>query len=153
FLSEDEVDALLGHLSRRGAQAGPGGRVPRAGEGIIPAPLFSGLRNSEVCGLALATTGIGTSPSPVPGAGTPPEERDVFVPRELRELVGRFVKEVRPNLLGEGISPRDLSQPLVMNEGGRPYERTGLYRRVVRILTEAGLRERASVQLLRHTYG
>ncbi len=32
-------------------------------------------------------------------------------------------------------------------------ERTGLYRRVVRILTTAGLGDRASVQLLRHTYG
>ena len=43
--------------------------------------------------------------------------------------------------------------PLVLNERGKPYERTGLYRRVVRILTEAGLGSRASVQLLRHTYG
>ena len=34
-----------------------------------------------------------------------------------------------------------------------PYDRTSLYRRVVRILTSAGLGDRASVQLLRHTYG
>ena len=39
------------------------------------------------------------------------------------------------------------------NERGKAYERTALYRRVVRILTDAGLGDRASVQLLRHTYG
>ena len=41
----------------------------------------------------------------------------------------------------------------MFNERRQPYERTGLYRRVVRILTAAGLKDRASVQLLRHTYG
>jgi integrase/recombinase XerD len=41
----------------------------------------------------------------------------------------------------------------VFHERRRPFERTGMYRRVVRILTAAGLGERASVQLLRHTYG
>ena len=153
FLSEDEVDALLAHLARRVRQAGPGDSVTRVDEVVIRALLFSGLRNSEFCGLALANTVIGTGRSLFQVRGTPREDRDVFVPDELSELIRRFVKEIRPHLLPERILPRDLSQPLVMNERGRPYERTGLYRRVVRILTEAGLRERASVQLLRHTYG
>ena len=47
----------------------------------------------------------------------------------------------------------DDEAPLFVTERGRAFERTGLYRRVVRVLTEAGLGERASVQLLRHTYG
>ena len=42
---------------------------------------------------------------------------------------------------------------MVCHERRRPFERTGLYRRVVRVLTAAGLESRASVQLLRHTYG
>ncbi len=61
--------------------------------------------------------------------------------------------DLRPNLLPDGVDPDDPQRPLVFNERRRPYERTGLYRRVVRILTEAGLGDRASVQLLRHTYG
>jgi len=85
--------------------------------------------------------------------GTPREDRTVFVPRELSRIVRRYVSEIRPRCLGAGQSPKDMSLPLVVNERGRPYERTGLYRRVVRVLGEAGLGARASVQLLRHTYG
>jgi site-specific recombinase XerD len=153
FLSEDDVDSLVAHLSEkvRGAESGDIG--PRVDELIIRALLFSGLRNSEFCGLTLANTCIGTGQSLFQVRGTPREDRDVFVPRELSDLIRRFVKEIRPQSLPEGASPRDLSLPLVLNDRGRPYERTGLYRRVVRILTEAGFKDRARVQLLRHTYG
>jgi integrase/recombinase XerD len=153
FLSEDEIDALLVHIAFAARQAEPDDVGPRVDEVIIRSLLFSGLRNSEFCGLALANTVIGTGQSLFQVRGTPREDRDVFVPSGLSELIRRFAKEIRPQTLPDGVSPRDLSQPLVLNERGRPYERTGLYRRVVRILTEAGLKERASVQLLRHTYG
>src|SRR4029077_5462721 len=59
----------------------------------------------------------------------------------------------RPKLCSGSIDPTDLTLPLILNERGRPYERTGLYRRVVRIFPAAGVGDRASVQLLRHTYG
>jgi len=153
FLSEDEIDSLLAHLSRRVGRAEREDVTPRVDEVIVRALLFSGLRNSEFCGLTLAQTVIGTGQSLFQVRGTPREDRDVFVPGELSDLLGRFAKEFRPKTLPEGVSPRDLTLPLVLNERGRPYERTGLYRRVVRILTEAGLKDRASVQLLRHTYG
>ncbi len=153
FLSEDEIDALLDHLSRKVRLGEPDAVTARVNEVIIHSLLFSGLRNSEFCSLTLANTVIGTGESIFRVEGTPREDRTVFVPRELSDLIRRFVKEIRPQLLPEGASSRDLAQPLILNERGRPYERTGLYRRVVRILTEAGLQERASVQLLRHTYG
>ncbi|MGE5192242.1 MAG: tyrosine-type recombinase/integrase [Deltaproteobacteria bacterium] len=153
FLSEDDVESLLAHLSEKVRRAEPGDIAPRVDELIIRSLLFSGLRNSEFCGLVLANTCIGTGQSLFQVRGTPREDRDVFVPGELSDQIRRFVEEIRPQCLPEGVSPRDLSLPLVLNERGRPYERTGLYRRVVRILTEAGLKERASVQLLRHTYG
>ena len=60
---------------------------------------------------------------------------------------------MRPRLVPDDVDEDDPGQPLVFNERRRAYERTGLYRRVVRILKDAGLGERASVQLLRHTYG
>jgi site-specific recombinase XerD len=103
--------------------------------------------------LTLANTVVGAGESVFLVRGTPREDRTVYVPAELSGLIRRFVSEIRPHCLPAGASPNDLSMPLVLNERGRPYERTGLYRRVVRILTEAGLKERASVQLLRHTYG
>lgn len=153
FLSEDESDALLAHLARKVRDADPDAVSARVDEVIIHALLFSGLRNSEFCSLTLANTIIGTGESIFRVEGTPREDRTVYVPHELSVLIRRFVKEIRPQLLPEGASARDLSQPLILNDRGRPYERTGLYRRVVRILTEAGLKSRASVQLLRHTYG
>jgi site-specific recombinase XerD len=153
FLLEDDVDALLAHLAEQVRRAEPGDIAPSVDELIIRSLLFSGLRNSEFCGLTLANTCIGTGQSLFQVRGTPREDRDVFVPGELSALIRRFVKEIRPQCLPEGASPRDLSLPLVLNDRGRPYERTGLYRRVVRILTEAGFKDRARVQLLRHTYG
>ena len=81
------------------------------------------------------------------------EERTVFLPRELGRLVAHYVKDVRPQFLPAGLKATDKRQALVLNERGQAYERTGLYRRVVRVLTAAGLGQRASVQLLRHTYG
>jgi site-specific recombinase XerD len=153
FLSEDEIDGLLGHLSRQVRRAGRDSVTPHVDEVIIRSLLFSGLRNSEFCGLMLANTVVGTGESVFLVGGTPREDRTVYVPAELSGLVRRFVAEIRPKCLPTDVSPNDLSMPLVLNERGRPYERTGLYRRVVRILSEAGLKERASVQLLRHTYG
>jgi integrase/recombinase XerD len=153
FLSEDEIDGLLQHLSRQVRRAGREQVAARVDEVIIRSLLFSGLRNSEFCGLTLTNTIMGTGESVFLVRGTPREDRTVYVPAELSGLIRRFVTEIRPRSLPAGASPSDLSMPLVLNERGRPYERTGLYRRVVRILTEAGLKERASVQLLRHTYG
>jgi site-specific recombinase XerD len=153
FLSEDEIDGLLRHLSRQVRRAERDSVAPHVDEVIIRSLLFSGLRNSEFCGLTLANTIVGTSESVFLVRGTPREDRTVYVPAELSGLIRRFVAKIRPHCLPAGAPSNDLSMPLVLNERGRPYERTGLYRRVVRILTEAGLKERASVQLLRHTYG
>src|SRR5258708_9932507 len=153
FLSEDEIDGLLLHLSRQVRRAEGASVAAHVDEVIIRSLLFSGLRNSEFCGLTLKNTLVGTGESVFLVRGTPREDRTVYVPAELSGLIRRFVAKIRPHCLPAGASPNDLSMPLVLNERGRPYERTGLYRRVVRILTEAGLKERASVQLLRHTYG
>jgi site-specific recombinase XerD len=86
-------------------------------------------------------------------AGTPNQDRTVYIPDSLAELHRRYVRDIRPHLLPDGVSAKDQSLELIFNERGRPYERTALYRRVVRILSEVGLKDRASVQLLRHTYG
>lgn len=153
FLEEHEVESLLARLAERAAEAKSGNPVPYVDELIVQSLLFSGLRNSEFCQLKLADTVVGAGKSVFLVRGTPREDRTVHVPHAVSDLVRRFVSEIRPRCLAEGASPRDLTLPLVLNDRGKPYERTGLYRRVVRILSDAGLARRASVQLLRHTYG
>ncbi len=85
--------------------------------------------------------------------GTPPEKRTVHVPDYVSGMVERYVTGTRRRLLPMGVDPDDATQPLLMSERRRPFDRTSLYRRVVKILGAAGLGERANVQLLRHTYG
>lgn len=154
FLSEEEVDGLCRHLRRRGEAALPKERPAAVTDRlIVEALIYSGLRNTEFCNLRVVDTIMGHGESSFHVVGTPHQDRTVYVPHDLSSLVRRFVRDVRPRLLAGDTDPDDIEQPLVVNERGKPYERTGLYRRVVRILTEAGLAERASVQLLRHTYG
>ncbi len=156
FLSDDEVKRLLQHLSSQAARSASG-RASDAAELdrlIILALLYSGLRTSEFCRLRLVDTVIKQNDSVfVVGAHGSDAGRRVHVPTVLSDLIRRFVVEVRPRFLPEEISPEDMSQPLAFSEKRQPYQRTGLYRRVKRILSAAGLGDRASVQLLRHTYG
>src|SRR5262245_10428028 len=135
FLSEDEVQSLFRHVSARVRRGEPDAITARVDELLIRSLLLSGLRNSEFCRLTLGDTVIGTGKSVFLVRGTPREDRTVFVPAALSDLIRRYVSEIRPECLPEGTSARDLALPLVLNERGRPYERTGLYRRVVRILS------------------
>jgi integrase len=154
FLDEAEMEGLLGHL--RQAVAGRSGRDRAAAQLdrlIVECLAFSGLRSSEFCRLTLADTVVGHGLHAFVVAGPGKERRTVFLPAHVVKLVADYVAHVRPTLLPDGVRADDLRQALVFGEHGQAYERTGLYRRVVRILTEAGLGARASVQLLRHTYG
>lgn len=153
FLSVKETDTLLAHVLRHEREAeGDDALAPAVDRLIVESLLFSGVRNTEFCRLTLADVALDAEPA-FSVRGTPREDRTVFLPQHLADLLRRFIAEIRPHLLPPGVNPRSRSQPLVVNERGRAYERTGLYRRVVRILAEAGLGARASVQLLRHTYG
>lgn len=150
FLSLDEVDSLLAHVRQRQKEGGTAALLDRL---IIETLIYSGLRNSECCRLRLVDAVLGASGASLLVKNGKGEERTVYIPTGLCELLERYIAEVRPGLLPEGIAPDNPEGPLVLTERHRPFERTGLYRRVVRILTAAGLGERASVQLLRHTYG
>ena len=120
---------------------------------VIEGLLFSGLRTTEFCRLRVADTAVGRGESVFVIAGLKGRDRTVYVPTEISNLVREFVRCIRPALLPVGADPDDTALPLVFGEHKNPLERTGLYRRVVRVLTAAGLGDRASVQLLRHTYG
>ena len=154
FLSVDESESLVAHV--RNAEALVRGRdrlVASLDRLIVEVLLYSGLRNSEFCRLSLADTMLGHRESSLIVRGPGRERRTVFVPGALSKLITTYARDTRPKFLPDRVAEDDLSRPLVLNEHRRPFERTGLYRRVVRILTQAGLADRASVQLLRHTYG
>jgi len=153
FLSIDEVERLLRFVRRRAegdADSRPDARLDQV---IIECLLFSGLRNSEFCSLRLADTPVVHGRPVFEVCGPRLELRTVYLPTDTVDLVCRYAREVRPLSLPEGVDPADPGQPFLLNNRRRPFERTGLYRRVVRILTACGLGDRASVQLLRHTYG
>lgn len=152
FLSLGEVETLLTLVRSAEAAAEPeqaiSARIDRL---IVECLLFSGLRSSEFCKLRLADTPEGQSRPSFQVAGR--NAREVFLPSRLSELIRAYAEEVRPGLLPECADHEDGALPFLYHERRRPYERTGLYRRVVSILDRAGLGDRASVQLLRHTYG
>ena len=154
FLDEEETASLCLYLRERINSADEASRSAAVVDRIvIETLLFSGLRNSEFCRLRVADTIVGLAESALRVEGTRQQDRMVYVPSELSDSIRDYVKRVRPFCLPEGMNPRDQSQPLILNERGNPYDRTALYRRVVRILSGANLEERASVQLLRHSYG
>jgi integrase/recombinase XerD len=154
FLSPDEVERLLKHVRTAGQNATGRAQVSADVDRlVIEGLLFSGLRTTEFCRLRVADTVVGRGESVFVISGLKGRDRTVYVPAEISDLVRAFVQRTRPVLLPPNIPPDDLAQPLVFGEHKNPLERTGLYRRVVRVLTAAGLGQRASVQLLRHTYG
>lgn len=149
FLSEEEVTCLLDWLAVETADGATTAVVDRV---IVEGLLFSGLRTTEFCRLRVRDTIVGHGESAFRVEERAREPRTVFVPAVVSERITAFVRDVRPGLL-KGGDPDDVDGPLVPNTRGKPYERTSLYRRVVRVLSAAGLGDRASVQLLRHTYG
>ncbi len=154
FLSLEETDSLLEHVRARCREAsGRAAISAQLDRLIIEGLLFSGLRTTEFCHLRLADTVVGQGRPVFVVTGLRGRDRTVYLPAEIGELVKQFAGGTRPALLPEGVDPNDLTQPLVFSQRRTPLERTGLYRRVVRVLRAAGQDDRASVQLLRHTYG
>lgn len=149
FLSEKEADRLTAQLTKkRKAAKGKERHSLFTDEFIVTGLMHSGLRNSEFCNLAIADTILGTKESSFRVTGTR-QDRTVHVSASLSRLVKSYVASCQKRFG----PPQEDVQPLVLNERGRRFDRTSLYRRVVRILKDVELGERASVQLLRHTYG
>ncbi len=151
FLSEGQARGLLRHVREQERRAKPDRTSRSVDRLIVEILLFTGLRNSELCGLRAEDVRRETGAAVFTIRGPRGRvDRHVYAPVELSGLIRSYLAEIRPALQRRS-SVR--SPALILNERGNPYDRTALYRRVVRILTEAGLGERASVQLLRHTCG
>jgi integrase/recombinase XerD len=154
FLSEEAVEDLLQKLPCPQVDDPPRQSALAARDRLlVEALVFSGLRNSELCGLRIADTIVGTGQSVFLVRGTPRQDRTVYVPRPLSRLVQEFVRSHRPTLVHATHKDARGDEPLLVNDRGNVFDRTTLYRRVVAILTAAGLGDRGQTQLLRHTYG
>lgn len=154
FLSETEVEALLSFLRVRSEDDDHGGRVTSGLDRVIvESLLLSGLRNSEFCDLSLGDADLDAVAPTFKVRRSDRRSRTVHLPHELGTLLSDYLRNCRPACLPEQVDASDPSQPLLFSERGRPFERTSLYRRVVKILKRAGLGAKASVQVLRHTYG
>jgi integrase len=154
FLSEQEIEALLEFVRRdRTELAVADRRAVQLDRLIIETLLFTGLRNSEFCRLTLGDLNVEPGGAHLTIRQGDAIDRVVYLPSAVALLLEDYRRATRRGLLPPDVDEADPLQPLVFHERRRPFERTGLYRRVVRVLTEAGLGDRASVQLLRHTYG
>ncbi len=155
-LSEADARELLQRLARktiRNDASAAAGYQDAIDYFIVSCLIHSGLTNSEFCGLRLGDTIVGSGESSFHVRGRKGRPRVVVVPQRVSQQVLDYARDSRPRLLPEGVGADELDQPLVLSERGGRYHRTGLYRRVVRILTQAGFADRASVHLFRHTYG
>lgn len=150
YLSQEEASRLLRFVR---AAARGGEPQPVLDRLIVETLLFSGLRTSEFCRLRVLDTGVALKRPVLRVRGVRGGERIVWIPAAIDRLVREYVRDTRPRLLASQADPQDGSLPLAISEHRGAFERTGLYRRVVRILAGAGFGDRASVQLLRHTYG
>lgn len=148
-----EVEGLLLYLRDAERKSTPSERHRRMIDRlIIEILVFSGVRNSELCRLKVDDTEAGHGQPYLRIDSSPNEGRLVYLPNTLSREICSYVHGSRREMI-EGRECDESSQVLIVNERGRPYDRTALYRRVVRTLSSAGLGDRASVQLLRHTYG
>lgn len=149
FLDERETDRLRQFLASK-EKNGIEATTDRV---IVETLLGSGLRNSELCGLRLQDVDLAQAAPCLRVVGTPRQDRTVYMSQTLRGLLRRFVSEIRPARPHGTADLADPASALIMSERGRRYDRTSIYRRVVRVLKAAGFGSRATVQLLRHTYG
>ncbi|MFN0135274.1 MAG: tyrosine-type recombinase/integrase [Phycisphaerae bacterium] len=152
LLTQREADALRSAVRSAERDASDDQRIARRIDRlIIETLLYSGVRCSEFCKLRLCD-GPAALAIPALRVEARAEPRSVWLPADVAKLIRDYTTNLRPQLL-DSLAAQNATGPLIVTERGRPFERTGLYRRVVGILESAGLGERASVQLLRHTYG
>jgi len=154
FLTVEEAARLCAQLRADGIDGVYPDPARILDQVIVESLLWSGLQASEFCRLRLGDVRHGLKKSTFDVVGKRDRRREVFIPTRVGELIGIYVNKIRPRFVASGTNADDPAQPLFLNERGRGFERSTLYRRVTSILTRHGIpQDRASVQLLRHTYG
>jgi integrase/recombinase XerD len=137
-LGEDAVDRLL---------AAPPLHNPRGKRDAAMLELLyaTGMRVSELCGLALGDTNLGAGFIKVTGKGR--KQRLVPMGQVACERVQVYLDEVRPAMLK---NPKESA--LFITERGKPMTRQGFWKLIRRYAVAAGLPAKISPHKLRHSF-
>jgi integrase/recombinase XerD len=138
FLSVAEVEQLL-------AQPDPSTLLGLRDKAMIELLYSTGLRVSELCGLRVSDIQINSGSLRCIGKGN--KERIVPVGRKALEIVGAYLRDSRPKLLREGVSPH-----LFLGQRGRKINRVQFWGLLRDYGRRAGLRESLNPHMLRHSF-
>lgn len=138
FLSVAEVDRLL-------AQPDTSTPLGLRDKAMIELMYSTGLRVSELCGLRVSDIQMNLGSLRCIGKGN--KERIVPAGRKAIEVVGAYLRDVRPKLLGEGVSPY-----LFLGQRGRKIDRIEFWRLLRDYGAKANLRESLNPHMLRHSF-
>lgn len=138
FLSVAEVDRLL-------AQPDESSVVGLRDKAMIELMYSTGLRVSELCGLLVSDLQMSVGTLRCIGKGN--KERIVPVGRRAIEVIGRYLDESRPKLLGQRTSPN-----LFLGRRGTPVHRMGVWQVLHEYGKKAQLRHSLSPHMLRHSF-
>jgi integrase/recombinase XerD len=137
FLTVAEVEALLRAPDEKKAQ----GVRDRA---MLEVLYGSGLRVSELAALKRAEVNLTEGFLVCRGKGG--KERIVPLGRSACDAVNRYIAEVRPLVDG------DRREELFLSRRGRPFSRQGLWKLLRQHARQAGLSEKISPHILRHSF-
>lgn len=138
FLSIEEVENLL----QQPDQTTVIGIRDRA---MIEMMYSTGIRVSELCGIK--TSDLKHDPGLLRCIGKGNKERLVPVGRSAVEAAQKYLKEARPKLLRDRISPY-----LFLNQRGTPVNRVKFWALLSEYGRKAGLRKRLKPHMLRHSF-
>jgi integrase/recombinase XerD len=138
FLSVAEVEQLL-------AQPDPSTLLGLRDKAMIELLYSTGLRVSELCGLRVSDIQMNSGSLRCIGKGN--KERIVPVGRKALEIVGAYLRDSRPKLLREGVSPH-----LFLGQRGRKINRVQFWELLRDYGRKAGLRESLTPHMLRHSF-
>jgi len=120
----------------------------------------SGLRVSELCGLALQDVHLEAGFVRCMGKGR--KERVTPFGQKARDALEAYIQHLRPELLRKGVAAgrvegpltprRDRTRPLFLSRTGGPIERTAVWRLVRREARKVGIRGKAGPHTLRHSF-
>jgi integrase/recombinase XerD len=138
FLSVDEVEQLL----RQPDLTNVVGIRDRA---MIELMYSTGIRVSELCGIRLSDFKV--DPGTLRCVGKGDKERIVPVGRQAVEAVQRYVRESRPQLLRDAVSPF-----LFITRRGKPMNRISFWSLLAAYGRKAHLRKPLKPHMLRHSF-
>jgi integrase/recombinase XerD len=138
FLSVAEVERLL-------AQPDTSTLLGLRDKAMIELMYSTGLRVSELCGLRVSDIQMNSGSLRCIGKGN--KERIVPVGRKALDIVGAYLRDSRPKLLREGVSPH-----LFLGQRGRKIDRIQFWELLRNYGRQAGLRESLNPHMLRHSF-